>query len=561
MDRKAFLTATPAARKKPVPFSPYQGARVQSGIQPYTGPWTNVQVLHLLRRTMFGATKSDVDFFSGMTMNQAVDSLLTVPAAAPAPPVKTYSNSTTAGDPDAAIALGSTWVNINTTDGGIEGQRRQNFKNWWLGLMVNQEKNIREKLVLFWHNHFATETQEISRGIWCYQNNIAVRRNVLGNFKTFVKEITLDTGMLRYLNGYLNTKTAPDENYARELLELFTVGKGIDNASAPFTEPDVLAAAKVLTGWQVNGTTNAATFALNRHDITNKQFSSFFSNTVVTGRNTTTGGDQELNDLLTMIFNTSEVSLNICRKLYRFFVYYEIDGATEANVIAPLAQIFRSSNYELLPVMRALFKSEHFFDTLNQGCVIKTPLDIVVGMSREFKVQFPVASDYVSNYFMWQYLQSSATAQQMNIGDPPNVAGWGVYYQRPQFHEIWINSDTLPKRTQFTDIMAGNGYTRSGKNIRIDHTIFAASMPDPANPNALISDSIKYLLTIPLSQSSRDQIKKDILLSGQTTDAYWTTAWTTFVTTPGNASNTTIVRTRLATLYQYLMRLAEYQLS
>lgn len=561
MDRRDFLTAASSSRKKVVPFSPYQGARVLSGILPYAGAWTATEVLHLLRRTMFGATKADVDFFVGMSMNQAVDYLLNVPAAAPAPPVKTYNNSPTPGDPDAAIPLGSTWVNINTTDGGIEGQRRQNFKNWWFGLMLNQERNIREKLVIFWHNHFATETQEIARGIWCYQNNAVIRKNVLGNFKAFVKDISLDTGMLRYLNGYLNTKAAPDENYARELLELFTVGKGIDNASAPFTEPDVLAAARVLTGWQVNGTTNTATFTLNRHDITNKQFSSFFSNTQITGRNTTTAGDLELNDLLTMIFNTNEVSLNICRKLYRFFVYYEIDAATEANVIEPLAVIFRSNNYELKPVISALFKSEHFFDVLNQGCVIKTPLDGIVGMCREFKVQFPVATDYTGNYFMWQYLQGIANNQQMNIGDPPNVAGWAVYYQRPQFHEIWINSDTLPKRNQFTDTMGAAGYTRSGKNIKIDHTLFASSMPDPGDPNALVSDSIKYLLTLPLTQASRDQIKKDILLSGQTTDAYWTTAWNTFISTPGNMANTTIVKTRLASLYQYLMRLAEYQLS
>jgi hypothetical protein len=162
---------------------------------------------------------------------------------------------------------------------------------------------------------------------------------------------------------------------------------------------------------------------------------------------------------------------------------------------------------------------------------------------------------------MWQYLQGIANNQQMNIGDPPNVAGWPVYYQRPQFHEIWINSDTLPKRNQFTDTMGAAGYTRSGKNIKIDHTLFASSMPDPGNPNALISDSIKYLLTLPLTQASRDQLKRDILLSGQNTDAYWTTAWNTFVTTPGNTANTNIVKTRLASLYQYLMRLAEYQLS
>lgn len=561
MDRKEFLTAAKPSRKKQVPFSEYKGARVLSGIQPYAGAWTSNEILHLLRRTMFGAKKADVDFFAGMTMSQAVDYMLNVPTTPPTPPVKTYNNSVTAGDPDAAIPLGSTWVNINTTDGGIEFQRRLNYKNWWLGLMINQERNIREKLVLFWHNHFATETQEIARAIWCYQNNVVIRQNVLGNFKVFTKAISLDTGMLRYLNGYLNAKAAPDENYARELLELFTVGKGIDNASAPFIEADVIAAAKVLTGWQLNGTNNTTLFNINRHDTTSKTFSSFFNNTVITGRAATTAGELELNDLLTMIFNTNEVALNICRKLYRFFVYYEIDAATEASVIVPLAQIFRSSNYELLPVMATLFKSEHFFDALNQGCVIKTPMDVIVGMCREFSVQFPVGTDYISNNFMWQFLQASANALQMDIGDPPNVAGWAVYYQRPQFHEIWINSDTLPKRNQFTDTMAAGGYTRSGKNIKIDPVLFASSMPDPANPNALISDAVKYLLTLPLSQASRDQVKTDILLTGQSTDAYWTTAWTTYKNNPANLANAAIVKTRLTSLFQYLMRLAEYQLS
>jgi len=561
MDRRDFLTTKKAPIKKAIPFEAYQGARVFSNTVPYTGPWTSNEVLHLLRRTMIGATKADVDFFAGMTMNDAVDYLLSAPATAPNPPVKTYNNSTNVGDPDATVAQGSTWVNTNTTDGGIDQQRRQSFKNWWVGLLLNQERNIQEKMVLFWHNHFATETVEIRRGIWCYQNNVTIRNNALGNFKIFTKDITIDTGMLRYLNGYLNTKTAPDENYAREMLELFTVGKGIDNASAPFIEADVLAAARVLTGWQVNNSNNTTAFNKNRHDTNNKQFSAFFNNTLVTGRTGDTAGELELTDLLNMIFNTEEVALNICRKLYRFFVYYEIDAAAEANVIVPLAQVFRSNNYDIVPVLATLFKSEHFFDVLNRGCFIKTPIDLVIGMCREYQVQFPPNTDFIGNYLMWQYLQLFAAIQQLNIGDPPNVAGWPVYYQRPQFHEIWINSDTLPKRNQFADIMGSLGYTRAGRKIKIDHTLFAASMPNPGNPNALIEDSIKYLLTLPLTQASRDQIKKDILLGGQITDGYWTGAWNTFINDPGNMANTAIVKSKLASLYQYLMRLAEYQLS
>jgi hypothetical protein len=212
--------------------------------------------------------------------------------------------------------------------------------------------------------------------------------------------------------------------------------------------------------------------------------------------------------------------------------------------------------------MSALLKSEHFFDPLNQGCLIKSPVDIIVGLCREFSVAFPpLATDYAGAYNTWLLLNSLAIQFQQNIGDPPNVAGWSAYYQAPQFHELWINSDTFPKRNQFTDQMLLTGYTRSGKNIRIDPTVFAKSLPNPGDPNALISDSIIYLFRLPLTQASRDQLKKDILLSGQTSDFYWTNAWTAYIANPNDMTNANIVKTRLKDLYQYLMKLAEYQLA
>ena len=563
MDRRDFLTARKAKNisKAPVFASP---ARVLSGINPYTGPWTTNEVIHLLKRTMFGAVKADVDFFSAMTMSQAVDYLLNVSIAQtqPSPPLKNYNNSVTPNDPDAAIPAGQTWVNINTTDGGVDSARVSSFKNWWMGQIVSQERNILEKMTLFWSNHFSTEADVISRAIWCYQINAVIRKNAIGNFKQFVTEITTSTGMLRYQNGYLNTNTAPDENYGRELQELFTVGKGADNATQGYSEADVKAAARVLTGWQVNGTTNASYFTSSRHDSANKQFSSFYNNTVITGRSGATAGDLEIADLLNMIFATNDVAMHICRKLYRWFVYYDIDATTETNVIAPLAQIFRSNNYDIKPVLSALFKSQHFFDVANQGCIIKSPIDIIAGLSREFSVVFPsVTTDYAGAYNTWQLLNTLSISFQQNIGDPPNVAGWPPYYQAPQFHEIWINSDTFPKRNQFTDQMLLTGYTRGGKNIKIDPTLFAKSLPAPGDPNKLISDSIKYLFRLPLTQASMDQLKRDIILGGQTNDVYWTNAWTAWMANPNDVINANIVKTKLRDLYQYLMKLAEYQLA
>jgi len=368
--------------------------------------------------------------------------------------------------------------------------------------------------------------------------------------------------MLVYQNGYLNTNVAPDENYGRELQELFVVGKGADNATQGYAEADVKAAAKVLTGWQINGATNVSFFNSNRHDATNKQFSAFYNNAVITGRTGATAGDLEINDLINMLLSINDPSMHICRKLYRWFVYYEIDAATEANVITPLAQIFRANNYEIKPVLQALLKSEHFFDVQNQGCLIKSPVEIIVGLCREFSVAFPsVATDYAGAYNTWQLLNALSITLQQNIGDPPNVAGWPAYYQQPQFYEIWINSDTFPKRNQFTDQMLANGYQRGGKRILIDPTIFARSLPNPGDPNALITDSITYLFRLPLTQASKDQLKRDIILGGQTNDTYWTNAWNAWIANPNDTVNAAIVKTKLKDLYQYFMKLAEYQLA
>lgn len=512
------------------------------------------------RRILFGATVDDVNFFSAMSMNDAVDYLLKVPSLLPSPPIKTYSNSGTTGDLDANIPQGSTWVNINTTDGGINSKRRQSFKNWWIGLMLNQQRSIIEKMVLFWHNHFATETTDIGKGIWCYQNNLTIRTNALGNFKEFVKSMTTDTGMLQYLNGYLNTKNAPDENYGRELQELFTVGKGIDGATQTYSEADVKAAARLLTGWSIDNTNNVAVFSASKHDTADKVFSAFYKNKIIKGQTGANGGAIELNDLVNMICDADETALHMCRKLYRWFVYYEINDDTEANVIAPLAQVMKSNNYDIVPVLSTLLKSEHFFDPLNQGCLIKNPMDFIAGFSRTLSLQFPPAQDFTNNYNMWQYLQTIGTNLQQNIGDPPAVAGWPAYYQLPQMHELWINSDTLPKRNQFCDILINAGYTRSGKKLVVDPILFAQKLSNPADPNLLISDAVKYLLAIPLSADSMTQIKKDILLGGQISDHYWSDAWAKYLSTPGDMANTEIVRSKLSSLYHYLTSLSEYQL-
>jgi uncharacterized protein (DUF1800 family) len=560
MDRRAFLTARKQRQPDAVtPVSPPQLRGIQSGLTPYSGPWGTRQVAHLLKRTMFGAKKTDIDYFKSLTPGQAVTELLNVSATPPEPPVKNYDNTNIATtDPDYSLPQGQTWVNNITNDGTANSRRITSFKAWWTALMLDQDRTIREKMVLFWHNHFATETNDIGWATWCYRNNIMLRNYALGNFKQFVRAVTLDIGMLRYLNGNLNSNTAPDENYSRELQELFTLGK---QNNPNYTEDDVKQAARVLTGWRIDNSTMTHFFQANRHDTGNKQFSSFYNNRIITGRSGATAGDLELNDLLDMIFSKNvEVSRFIVSKLYRFFCYYTIDAATQSNVIEPLAAIFRTI-WEIKPVLDTLLKSEHFFDPLNQGCMIKTPLDTMVGMCREFNIQFPPSSDYVNAYFMWDYLRSQSSTSQLNIGDPPSVAGWPSYYQEPQYYEIWINSDTLPKRNRFTDQLVSPGYSRNNKKIQLDPVSFAKTLPNPADPNLLINDSLDILYAVPLSDATKAAIKKNILLSGQDQDYYWSNAWYAYVATPNDQMAYQTVYTRLRDLYKYFMNLPEYQLA
>lgn len=558
MDRRDFLTVSKAKKITPVKVDAPSPARTLSGLNPYAGPWTANEVIHLLKRTMFGAKKSDVDYFVTRSMNQAVDELLTPIAPNPVPPVKEYVTTTNGGTtPDGNIVQGTTWVNDINSDGTVQSQRRGSYKKWWTGVLINQDRSIREKMIFLWTDHFGNEAGDVGNANWVYQQHSLIRQQYLGNFKQLVKSMTIDYAMLRYLNGYLNTATAPDENYGRELQELFTVGKG---PGSQYTEQDVKEAAKVLTGWRLNGTTYQSFFDSTKHSTANKQFSSFYNNTVITGRTGATAGDLELNDMLNMIFAQNEVAKFIVRKFYRWFVYYEIDAATEANFIGPLADIFRNNNYEIKPVLLALFKSEHFFDALNQGCVIKTPADLVIGSMREFKVAMPLATDWDTSYGHWNTLFTFMSNMGLNLHDPPNVAGMPAYYQEPLFHEIWITADSLPKRNQFTDLMTNTGYTRNSFKMQFDFVGYAKTLSNPGNPNDLIEDALKYIYRMSLSPQVKQQIKTQLLLSNQQYDYYWTNAWDAYIASPTTA-NFTIVNTRLKDLFRYLMDLSEYQLS
>ena len=565
---------------------------IVAGLAPYAGTFGREQIIHLLKRTMFGAKRADVDFFSGKTLAQTMNILMTAAPAPATPPLRNYADGIRcAAEPNyceypvtgsttlAATPIGETWVN-NQENGNLTGERTRSLKAWWIGQMLNQTRSIHEKMVVFWHNHFATEVIDTTPKSAYWMQEV-MRRNALGNLKTFVREVTFEPNMLHYLNGRANVKTAPDENYGRELQELFTVGKG---PNSKYTEDDVKAAARVLTGWSINrdvvDPTDAAKsnwktfFNSGNHDIGTKQFSVFYGSKLITGAanqtaNTETNALREFNEMLDMIFANQEVALFISRKLYRFFVYYDIDATVETDVIAPMADLIRSNNYSIAPALKALLSSQHFFEVAQKACFIKSPLDYLVGAAREFDIEFPTITTPLTDvpllYGAWLYIQTNAATQGQNIGDPPNVAGWPAYYQEPQFHETWINTDTFPKRLVVTDklLTTAGQPLGSGKKLWIDAVKYTAGFGDAiaSDPNLLIDTALELLYRVPPTAAMRTYLKNTILLGGQTSDYYWTDAWTAYKAAPTNAMALNIVTTRLQAFYKFLIQNPEYQLS
>jgi uncharacterized protein (DUF1800 family) len=523
---------------------------------PYTGAFEKPELLHLLRRTMFGVKKSDLAYFANRSLSSVVTELLTVPSNPPSPPVKTYAEPTapTATNPDKTIPIGTTWVN-GPTDSNVQFGRQQSLRSWWMSLIVNQDRNILEKMVLFLHNLVPTDIGgTFGEPIYAYRYNALLRQYALGDYKAFIRQMTIEPAMLYYLDGRLNTKTAVNENYGRELQELFTVGKD----SIPYyTEDDVKAASKVLSGWEIDSPNLNSKFTLSRHDITNKTFSSFYNNTVITGQNNTSGGLTELDALLTMIFSKTEVSKYIVRKLYRFFVYYNIDATVETEVIEPLAMTFRDSGYLLAPVLQELLTSQHFFENLKaRACLIKNPVDYIAGLARQFGLAYTTTPDITNQYKNWLYFLDLGTVQQMKIGNPPNVAGWTAYYQSPSYHELWINAETLRQKKIFTDKFITSNYN----GMSFDILGFTAALDTPRDPNLLIDEVLELFHVVAADATIKTQLKS-ILLSNQVTDSYWTTAWDAYIAAPTNTTNLTTVRTRLRTFYQAVTGMAECLLS
>ena len=572
MNRRAFLQPPTAGRRAPAApsqvaaplgsdppetISPYANKTLPerrdtlaTTLAAYAGPWGADQAAHLLRRCLFGPTRGEIAAAAGSSLTAVLDGLLTAPAP-PAAPLNVSAADTT-------VPIGQTWVG-RAFDQTLEGGRRASLRDWWLGQQLGQGVSLREKMTLFWHNHFVVEFGTINSAFYGYEYARLLRQYALGNIRQLAKDMTVTPTMLRYLNGNQSVVGAPNENYGRELLELFTLGKGpLIGAGnyTTYTEADVQAAARVLTGWRDDASTVSGYFTASRHDATTKQFSAAFGNAKVAPN-----GANEYKDLIDLIFNQTATAAFLVRKLYRWFVYYVIDSQIESDIIQPLATLLAQSNYDVVPVLRKLLSSQHFFDAANVGCLIKSPLDFTVGLCRQLELALPPASSPVALYGVWDYLNGLTYVQQQTLGDPPNVAGWAAYYQTPQFHELWINSVTLPRRNQTTDLFIGTGYTKNGITYKADLVAWVQALPPATaqDPNLVIAEFVRLMVPVALTTSQLDFLK-NALIPGLP-DFEWTSEWTLFMATPTNPARRNAVTTKLVAMVKALAGLAEYQLS
>lgn len=525
-----------------------------SGLNPYPGPWTSVQAAHLLRRTIFGPSKAQIEVAVAQGLDWTIQQLL-AEYPMPDPPVNPNNNN----DPN--VPIGTTWVDAPYVAGtNLANYRNSSLRAWNWGQLIGDQPSIREKMTLFWHNHFAINN--INDPKFVYRYITLLRSSALGNFRQLVKNITIDPAMLRFLNGNQNTRTAPNENYARELMELFTLGKGPQAGPGDyttFTETDVLQMARVLTGWRDRGfnATNpdvavGVVFLPNLHDTGTKQLSHRFNNVVIPNM-----GANEYAHLVDIIFQKEEVARFICRKLYRWFIYYNIPPTVETEVIEPMAQLLILHNYEIRPALEALLRSAHFFDALNLGPMIKNPIDFVAGTFKQFGIGYsPLLA---RRYAAWLAFHRLSIPMQMEYFMPPDVAGWKAYYQEPGFYRTWINAATLAPRSQFINTITGNGIVVNTVRHAINPLNLPQLVSDPTDPVVLIRELSEWLYPLPLADNQLTYLK-EVLLPGLP-DYEWTVEYSDYLNTPNDAALRDAVNAKLRNLITAMLQMPEYQLS
>ena len=545
-------------------------------LDPYIPVLTAKTAAHLLRRATFGPTQAEITAFTGLTATQAVQQLIGNANYTPAP-IDLNEAMPTAGQAVATIP----W------DGNRNSELGYFVAYWWMGVMLgqNQPVSLLDKLTLFWQNHFVTarETVDDYRFIW--RNLKLLRDNAFGNFRQLVIDVTKDPAMLIYQNGSENRVGAPNENYGRELQELFTIGVRDVAGNANYTEDDVKEASRTLTGWTVTNywqpgsTTISTVFDPTRHDPTDKVFSAKYGNAIITGRSGATAGDMELADLTTMILNRPETARFMCRKLYRWFVNPTITPDIELNVIVPLATFFASptNDWKIRPVLEKLLTSQVFFAEANIGAIVKSPAEMMLGLLR-FYGQIPrdmLTQPAAFRKYM-DFVYYRMRDLQQPILDQLTVFGYDAYYQTG-YSKVWINTNTIVLRGEFVNYLVQGWYeVAPGYRLQIQLVeMIEAIQPNFADVPPLPQTSppigtpavtcvqvldtlLKNLFATDISQAQKDFLI-DMILMQELPRLSWEFEWNAYRREPTDSYRRNTVLWRLQNLMKYMLRMAEYQ--
>jgi len=371
---------------------------------------------HLLTRTGFAATQAEIERYAGLTREQAVKKLLaeSTRTALTPPPSWAADSDVFAQRPGVgASEMERKRFQQEETRKGLE------LRGWWVTEMLSTPSPLTERMTLFWHNHFVSSQQKVKLAELMYRQNVTLRANALGDFGELLHAVARDPAMVVYLDSVQNRKGTPNENFAREVMELFTLGEG------QYSEQDIKEAARAFTGWSIDRSTGEFTFRRLIHDDGVK---------TVLGRSGKLDGDQVL-DILLAERQTGEF---ITRKLWREFVSPNPDDAE----VKRIAERFRESRYDIKSALYALLTSDAFYAAENRATLIKSPIDLVVGTLRQFDMRPSATIPFAV----------AAAAMGQNLFAPPNVRGW-------RGQDAWINSTTLLARKQFLDRMfrAGDG--------------------------------------------------------------------------------------------------------
>jgi uncharacterized protein (DUF1800 family) len=433
----------------------------------------------------------------------------------------------------------------------------------------------------------------------------SINANPLVNFKELTKKVSVDNAMLRLLDGSLNVKGSVNENYSRELIELYTIGRGLEGTLPPITEEgdyivykeqDVQAAAKVLSGWEFDedfitidldtnlpkGKVKGGTNNASAHDNDPKQFSERFGSQTIQGTTTTElSAVDEISQLIELIYAQPETPKNICRKIYRYFVFGPHDpasvNAVETAAINEMANTFAAGGYKLQPVLENLLRSQHFYEAAagigddNFGAIIKSPLDLVLGAVRFFNLPVPASSTIAPFYEMTGEIVGILNDQGMSFYEPFDVSGYDAYSQYPIYHRSWISVNYLTRRYELIRNLVNPAEPGMLKLQVLDFVTATLSNSVIRDARMLVTELARYVLPVTDNLTYDTTVDDNAGLSAErlnyflkaflsdiypagTEETSWTSNW-------DSQTNMDTVRGQLENLFNAMLQSPEYQLA